>query len=132
MPEPVVGAVVRTGGAVATTTGREVCVIVFERRSRWRTDPRGTPKPAEPGLMVRRRGAPDGGFTVRPCPTMTVNRPRTGGLGTGKRFGGFTIGGIAYQLFQEPGCHIQPQLCAKAQLPYRYGIQPHGYADTNI
>ena len=38
-----------------TTTGREVCAIVFARRSRWRTDPRGTPKLAEPGLMVRRR-----------------------------------------------------------------------------
>jgi hypothetical protein len=48
---------------------------------------------------------------------MTVNRPRGGGNGTGNRFGGFTTGGIAYQLVQEPGCHIQPQPCAKAQLP---------------
>src|ERR1700716_1417188 len=69
---PVVGAVVETGGAVATTTGREVRSIVFARRSRWRTDPRGTPKPAEPGLMVRRLGAPAPGFAARPSPTITV------------------------------------------------------------
>src|SRR3982074_1858294 len=72
VPRPVVGAVVETGGAVATTTGREVRSIVFARRSRWRTDPRGTPKPAEPGLMVRRLGAPAPGFAARPSPTIPV------------------------------------------------------------
>src|ERR1700676_1659918 len=71
-PKPVVGAVVDAGGAVATTTGREVRSIVFATRSRWRTDPRGTPKPAEPGLMVRRRGAPAAGFAASPRPTITV------------------------------------------------------------
>ena len=72
VPKPVVLAVVATGGAVATTTGREVRSIVFATRSRWRTDPRGTPKPAEPGLMVKRRGAPTAGFAASPCPTITV------------------------------------------------------------
>lgn len=64
--------VVETGGAVLATTGREVRSMVFATRSRLRTDPRGTPKPAEPGLMVRRRGAPTTGFAARPSPTITV------------------------------------------------------------
>src|ERR1700686_4269486 len=72
VPKPVDLAVVETGGAVATTTGREVRSIVFARGWRWRPDPRGTPKPAEPGLMVRRRGAPAAGFAARPSPTITV------------------------------------------------------------
>jgi len=72
VPKPLGIGVVEIGGAVATTTGREVRSIVFATRSRWRTDPRGTPKPAEPGLMVKRRGAPTAGFAASPCPTITV------------------------------------------------------------
>src|ERR1700686_4145944 len=100
VPKPVDVAVVETGGAVATTTGREVRSIVFATRSRWRTDPRGTPKPAEPGFMVRRRGAPAAGFAARPRPTITVCRPRTGGVGTFVLTGGFTTCGMPYHGFQ--------------------------------
>src|ERR1035441_4237426 len=100
LPKPVVEAAAETGGVVATTTGRDVCVMVFATRSRWRTDPRGTPKPAEPGLMVRRCGAPMAGFAVRPSPTSTVRCPLTGGVGTFVLTGGFTTRGIPLNEFQ--------------------------------
>ena len=89
-----------TEGSVLTTTGRSLLVDSRATRSRLRTDPRGTPRPAESRLIVSRLGTPAGGFTESPCPTMTVDRDRTGGCGTTVRRGGFTIRGMAYQLFQ--------------------------------
>src|SRR6266478_1682266 len=80
--------VVRLGGAilprgsVLTSTGRAFLVTSRAKRSRLRTVPRGTPKPAEPGVIVSRCGSPDAGFTVRPLPTMTHPRARTGGTTT--------------------------------------------------
>src|ERR1700723_2026148 len=71
-PKPVSGARAGGGGSgrtVDATIGREVRSMVFARRSRWFTDPRGTPKPAEPGRMVRRGGAPSAGLAARPRPT---------------------------------------------------------------
>src|SRR5271157_4282736 len=67
-------------GAVVTTTGRALRTASFAKRSRWLTVPRGTPRPAMPGVIVSRRGGAATGFTVRPRPTITVARDRTGGV----------------------------------------------------
>ena len=111
------GGAILPRGSVLTSTGRAFLLTSRAKRSRLRTVPRGTPKPAEPGVIVTRCGNPDAGFTVRPLPTMTVPRPRTGGATTAVRRGGFTTRGTAYQVFQYPGCHTQPKPGTKAQLP---------------
>src|SRR6266550_5185261 len=94
------GGAIRPRGSAETSTGRLFLLISRAKRTRLRTVPRGTPKPAEPGVIVSRCRTPDGGFIVRPRPSMTVPRPRTGGTGTAVRRGGFTTRGTAYQLFQ--------------------------------
>jgi len=71
VPKPVDGAVLETGGAVATTTGREVRSL-FSRRGRGgATDPRAL-RSGRAGMMVRRRDASATGFAARPRPTITV------------------------------------------------------------
>jgi len=59
------------GGRIETTTGCGSRSIDFAMWLRWFTEPRGTPKPAEPGLIV---SLPDAmaGMAVRPLPTKTV------------------------------------------------------------
>jgi hypothetical protein len=97
---PCDGGDVRVDRSVLTTTGRSFLLDSRATRSKLRTDPRGTPSPAESRLIVSRLGAPTGGFAARPRPTMTVCRDRTGGCGITVRRGGFTTRGMAYQLFQ--------------------------------
>src|SRR5882757_5417710 len=94
------GGAIRPRGSAIASTERLFLFTSRAMRSRLRTVPRGTPKPAEPGAMTTRDGNPPVGFTVRPLPTMTVATPRTGGTGTAVRRGGFTTRGTPYQLFQ--------------------------------
>ena len=70
LPE-VVGAVL-TGAldSVGTVTGRVPLSASFAPRSRWRTDPRGTPKLAEPGSMASGVGGL-AGLAASPRPTIT-------------------------------------------------------------
>src|ERR1700684_667401 len=70
--KPLAGAKLVVGWTVETVTGRAVRSIVFATRSRRLTEPRGTPNPAEPGLIVRRSGAPYAGSKAKPRPTITV------------------------------------------------------------
>lgn len=65
-------------------------------------------------------------------PTVTVAVPLAGGFGVGNRFGGFWTGTTGYQVLKPPGVQPQPYPGTKAQLPYRYGIQPHGYDETHM
>jgi hypothetical protein len=94
------GGAILPRGSVLTSIARSCLLTSRATRSRLRTVPRGTPRPAEPGVIVSRCVNPAVGFTVRPRPSMTVARPRTGGAGTAVRRGGFTTRGTPYQLFQ--------------------------------
>ena len=65
--------------------------------------------------------------------TIIVRPGAVGGCGGVKLRGGFTTRGMVFHPAQEPpGCHAQPWLGRKSQEPYRYGIHPHGYADTQV
>jgi hypothetical protein len=85
LPLDRLGGAIRPCASVDTVTARLFLLTSREARSRFLTTPRGTPKPADPGVITMRRGTPSGGFTVNPRPTSTVARPRTGGTGTATR-----------------------------------------------
>ena len=88
-------------------TGRESCSIALAERSRWFTDPRGTPNPAEPGLIVSLFGVAVS-IAIKPLPTINVWWPAVGALGTFTPAGAFTTRGIPEKLVQPPGCQNQP------------------------
>ena len=108
LSDPRVGGAICAFPSVLTSTGRSFLFTSRANRSRFRIVPRGTPKPAEPGSIFTRCTGPVTGLLVRPRPTITVVRVRTGGCGMTVLTGGFTTRGTGYQLFQYPGCQTHP------------------------
>src|SRR5215471_1092406 len=106
------------------TVAEPFCWTCCETLCRLFTAPRGTPSPAMPfwttsllGMLLLNTG----------CPTMTVAAPAVGGTGGLKRCGALVTGTTGYHPpANTPGCQPHPNPGTKAQLPYRYGIQPHG------
>src|SRR5215469_9609018 len=98
-----------TSASVLTCTGRGLLELTCRATwSKFCTAPRGTPKPAEPGVIFSDFGMPEPENAVRPRPTMTVLWPLVGGTGTIVLVGGFTTRGTKVQVFQYPGTQNHP------------------------
>ena len=94
---------------------------------RLRTAPRGIPNPAESLRITMVRGEACTGLATGPRFTTTFCPGLGGGCGAANRCGGFITRGNVFHPAQEfPGCQNQPPPGTNIQLPYRYGIQPHG------
>ena len=119
-------------GAVRTVV--DPCVATrCEIVGKLRTAPRGIPNPADPCVIITRRPDPPlpNAFPGT-LPTITVFcPPLAGGVGGTNARGGFATGGTVFHVVQPPGNHPQPKPGTNAHVPYRYGIHPHGYADTH-
>jgi len=112
-------------GLGSTTLG---AVLVLPGRGTAPAEGIGTGPPVDPGSVPPGRPTPRGIGTIPP----TAGGRRSGGRGARQCCGGPTTTGYEFHLEYPPGTHAQPMVLKYLQLPYRYGVQPHGYPETHV